>query len=374
MLGHVLRVRREVGHVGRNARRGDAERAGDREQRQVRIVGGQRVVRPVRAADPGGAGEQIDERRLCLHQHPRAHRREIAREADELQRVPQPLLGGENDRLAVRVRAVPARPGRRGPIPAELRNREPPIVLAPSFGELPMGEQRESEVPVRLREVGDQRKRAAKRGDRAGQIVHRLPRETEIVPRHRVIGLQRQRALVRGDRVARSIRGEERKAEIVVELRLLRNQRDGAIEQRQRIGGAVALIQDDAEVMQRMRMLRRDGERGAIVGLRRIEAAALMRVHRARDEGIRCGRRGRSRRDRGRRGRRSRHGNACSACRCRTGMGRCGRSPDRARRRPRLGRAARGPPGRRVLQRASARQSPTPRTIGRVRCSCAAAT
>ena len=43
--GDALAGRREVRHVGRNVGRGDAERAGDREQRQVRVVGGQRVVR-----------------------------------------------------------------------------------------------------------------------------------------------------------------------------------------------------------------------------------------------------------------------------------------------------------------------------------------
>ena len=68
-----------------------------------------------------------------------------------------------------------------------------------------------------------------------------------------------------------------------------------------------------------------------------------MRVHRARDEGI--GSRAAAAAPARPRPpwRRSRHGNACSACRCRTGTGRCGRSSDRARRRPRLARAARGP-------------------------------
>ena len=155
----------------------------------MRVVGGQRVVRPVRAADAWRAGEQVDERRLCLHQHPRARRRQIARESDELQRVPQPLFGGEND--------ASCRPGSRRPSAARRaradscrapQSRAANRIRASLRANSPMREQRQSEVPVRLRKVGSQRRargetHRSRRADRSSPAAR--DRDCSTPPRDR---------------------------------------------------------------------------------------------------------------------------------------------------------------------------------------------
>ena len=86
-----------------------------------------------------------------------------------------------------------------------------------------MREQREREVPVRLREVGLRaRSRRRNAAIASGRSLRRVQREPQIVPRDRVIGLQRERAAIGRDRLVVAVGGRERKPEIVVELGLLR--------------------------------------------------------------------------------------------------------------------------------------------------------
>src|SRR5439155_13552839 len=119
----------------RNGIRGNAEDTGERNQRHVRIVRGQRIVGTVHGSDPGSARKEPDEWLRCADQHARAARSKRLRETDELQRVAETLLGGEEQRATGRRRAVPARPRPRPLVARQFGNPVAPFVFAPAFFE-----------------------------------------------------------------------------------------------------------------------------------------------------------------------------------------------------------------------------------------------
>src|SRR5438270_3905577 len=78
-------------------------------------------------------------------------------------------------------------------IAAELGQLEPGIVIAPALGELAVEEERQREIPARMREAGGDRERAPERVDGGANFVLCLQREPEIVPCGGVLGLERER-------------------------------------------------------------------------------------------------------------------------------------------------------------------------------------
>src|SRR5439155_2815624 len=217
-----------------------------------------------------------DERLRCAEQYARAARSKRLRETDELQRVAETLLGCEEQRATGRRRAVPARSGPRSLVARQFGNPVAPFVFAPAFFEFLVREQREPEVPVRLRETGRERDCAAECGDRFGETVFRLQRKSEVAPGDRMSGPQREGALVCGNRFVVLAGGRERKTEVVVEFGLIRNCGCGRTQQRKRVGETLALVQHDAEVVCRRRMGRRERKCGAVAALRSFEVAALV--------------------------------------------------------------------------------------------------
>src|SRR5262249_10502207 len=171
-------------------------------------------------------------------------RRRIAR---ELQGVAQALLGIQEQGLALRRCAIPARSGIAVAVLGQLQQLEPGVVLAPSFLELPVEEERKREIPTGVREIALERKRVPEGFYRSRHFVRRLEHEAKIVPGRSVIGFERERSAIFGDRIDFSIGCRERKAQIVVELWLFPAQRDRMLEQRQGFGEVAALVVNHTE-------------------------------------------------------------------------------------------------------------------------------
>src|SRR6266567_9577870 len=141
-------------------------------------------------------------------------------------------------------------------IAAELGQLEPGIVIAPALGELTIEEERQREIPARMRKVGGDRERAPERVDGGANFVLRLQREPEIVPCGGVVGLERERGTIRGNRFVLTVRGGEHQPQIVVKFRLCGLYGDRALEQRQSSRDLAALVVDHAQEVQRERVAR----------------------------------------------------------------------------------------------------------------------
>src|SRR5216110_879240 len=148
------------------------------------------------AADFGNSRnrrEQWRERIRAANQAARAGFREKSRIARELQCVPEALLGIDEQRLARGRRAVPAWARKTVTIASELRQRKPGIVFAPALGKLAVEQERQREIPARMREVGPERKRLPVCINSGEDIVSRLQGKAEIVPGDGMVGLERER-------------------------------------------------------------------------------------------------------------------------------------------------------------------------------------
>ncbi len=268
----------------------DAQHSRNGKQRQRKIVRRQCIVSAQHGRNAWRAREYPGKRVRSADDHPRTAFAKGRRKAHELQRVAQALLGGQQDRAAGQGLALPARRRRRCRRAERLRAMTP-LVFAPALGVLTGDEQRQRQVPVRLREVRRHAQRLSERGSCLPQIVRGLQRQSQVVPRGGQIRLPRQRLPIVSDGLVCPVRGSERQSQVVVELRLLRNERYGTFEERQRLGNAVALIVDHAQVMQGGRMIRRFRQRGAVVALGGCDFTALMRLHAACSQSVRreCG-------------------------------------------------------------------------------------
>ena len=125
--------RGEVGHLRGNRREFGPEHAWQRQQRNVRVVGRQRVARCECACHTRHRGQQPLERRRAMDERPRAGLRQQRCIARELQRIAQSLLGVHEQCLAAgrscrptRVRRTRACPCRARRWRAAIRTRESP--------------------------------------------------------------------------------------------------------------------------------------------------------------------------------------------------------------------------------------------------------
>ena len=141
-------------------------------------------------------------------------------------------------------------------IASELGQRKPGIVFAPALGKLAVEQERQREIPARMREVGPERKRLPVCINSGENIVSRLQGKAEIVPGDGMVGLERERRAIRGDGVGLAVGGGQRESQVVVELGLARLRGDGALEQRQCGGELAALIVDHAEKVLRQCVVR----------------------------------------------------------------------------------------------------------------------
>ena len=179
----------------------------------------------------------------------------VAREAQEVDRVAQALLGDDEQRLARDVAAAPARR------PAATRRHET---------QSPRGAIRIRESRARNRPAATTRARGSNALPRSSGWIS-IARENaaiascsalvDVSDRPRLphattcCGLMRQHAPIGRDRVVVAIQRCEHEAEVVVEFRFRRTQRRASLDQRQRAGGVAALICDHAEIVQGERMV-----------------------------------------------------------------------------------------------------------------------
>src|SRR6266567_4394591 len=102
----------------------------------MRVVGREWLVLNADLGDSGHRREQRCERSRAAHDATSALLADQHDVTRELQRIAEALLGVDEQRLAGERRPVPERTGEAVAVAAELRQREPSLVLAPALGEL----------------------------------------------------------------------------------------------------------------------------------------------------------------------------------------------------------------------------------------------
>ena len=180
------RVGGEVGHRSRNGIEGEPEPERHARDRRLEVVRRERSAARDHGGDAGAGPHEALDRGLRLDDDAGAARGEHRREAHELHRVAEALLGAEEDCPPVDRGAVPA--GRRRRRDRVAGHAQPPLVLRPAAREIAVQQAELRAVRVCLRKLRGERDRAVEVRRGAREVPARLEREPGPVVRERVVG------------------------------------------------------------------------------------------------------------------------------------------------------------------------------------------
>src|SRR5262245_28808811 len=220
-LGDVGVIRPYIGTLGRDRRGLGLERQRKAAQRAMDVEGPKRVAA---RRHRGRALELHQQRReLWLHlQHDLGARarqqRDVARELD---RVAQPLLGVQQDRVALqRIFSEPERTAVAATLRRHAGSPPPPFVLLKTAAKVADRQQRKRLIETRVGVILADFERPGIARQGLVMAIERLQREAAIVPGLHMVGSDRERAIISRDRILIAAHVEQAYAAVVVRGRI----------------------------------------------------------------------------------------------------------------------------------------------------------
>ena len=239
---------------------------------QWRSNGGNASPRRNHQIDPGQAGEQSDQRRLHLHDYPQPTRFRAWRITAELHRVAESLLCMDQQRLPLCRFTPPLRLHEVAASLAHLRRLPAPFVFCPSCRQIPLGEQYDPEIAVRLWIGRLQLENLAIAGDRIIQSLQLLQGGTHVKVGVHVVRLQRDGVPVPCDRLRWLPQFPDRNAKVEGRLDVVRLERESFAVARDRLLRSALFQPGGAEIVVRLRVVRPEGDRPSVT---RIASSSL---------------------------------------------------------------------------------------------------
>ncbi len=259
--------RAHIGNIGRNTLEARAEGVGEAQHRAVHIETREHRAHANHVRRKGR--QQRLERFLHLEHDARTAFDDQRHVTAHLDRIPEPLLGVHEERLAANILALPLRLAKRPQGNLRVASAPAPLEIAPAGFEIAEDELRERAIEMRGGVARIESDRLRIRRDRFGMPIERGERDALEAQRGNETRARGQHAIVVGERFVDAAEHAQGDAPVAERFGVVRVQRERTCLVKQRFIGIAGLDRDRAQQVQRekIRGLRGDERKGDIARL-----------------------------------------------------------------------------------------------------------